>query len=192
MVFLGRNCLLDNPTEKEALILIESLLAKESKMHCSVAYSSMTLEWASSSESSECADESDMQTTASWAGVVDMANTKLRKTSKGLWGAELPDLHGKDRLEAPEPKSSWIAGSSRRGSWHRFRGEICRGGCYDLGFGGWRLGIIYHRLGDLCFRLARLESIWREVEGRFRGRSTGSGRRESPAAGSLWALVSRG
>jgi hypothetical protein len=51
---------LDNLAENESLILIESLLAKESKMHCSVAYSSMTLEGASSSKSSDYADESDM------------------------------------------------------------------------------------------------------------------------------------
>jgi hypothetical protein len=42
------------------LILIESLLAKESKMHCSIAYSSMLLDGASSLGSFECADESDM------------------------------------------------------------------------------------------------------------------------------------
>jgi hypothetical protein len=42
------------------LILIDSLLTKESKMRCSVAYSGMTLEGASSLESSDSADESDM------------------------------------------------------------------------------------------------------------------------------------
>jgi hypothetical protein len=60
MVFLGPECRLDIPAEKEALIFIESFLAKESKMLCSAAYSFMILEGASSSESLEWYEESDI------------------------------------------------------------------------------------------------------------------------------------
>jgi hypothetical protein len=53
MLLLGPHCLFDTPPEILALIFIESLLAKESRMLCSATYSLMILDGARSSESSE-------------------------------------------------------------------------------------------------------------------------------------------
>jgi hypothetical protein len=60
MLFLGPKRRFDVWAEREVLIFIDNLLAKESKPRCSVAYCSRILEGASSSDSYEYVDESNM------------------------------------------------------------------------------------------------------------------------------------
>jgi hypothetical protein len=60
MLFLGPKHRFNVWAEREVLIFNDNLLAKESKQRCSVAYCSRILEGASSSDSYEYVDESDM------------------------------------------------------------------------------------------------------------------------------------
>jgi hypothetical protein len=60
MLFLGPKCRFDVWAERELLIFIDNLLAKESKQRYSVAYCSRILEGAGSSDSYEYVDEFDM------------------------------------------------------------------------------------------------------------------------------------
>jgi hypothetical protein len=117
-----------------------------------------------------------------------MVDTKLQKMSKGLRGAKLSDLQrgglaggtGTEVLSGSRLISSI--------SWGDLQGDCC-----DLGFCGWRLGTICHRLRVLCFHLPREEPFWVEISWaeHWIGEEV-EAPVESPTSVSLQALVCHG